>query len=42
MYRIFKILQNHEIWRTCSKCGEVWDARAHGLECPNCKKVLHN
>lgn len=29
---------NHEIWRTCPHCGEVWDARAHGLECPKCKK----
>lgn len=38
MYKLFKILQNHEMWLTCPICGEVWDARARGEECPKCRK----
>lgn len=34
-----KPCNNHEIWRSCPHCGEVWDARAHGLECPKCKTI---
>lgn len=33
---------NHEIWRTCHHCGEVWDARKSGLKCPKCKKNLQH
>lgn len=35
-------LSNHEIWRECERCNEVWDARSHGLECPKCKKESSN
>ncbi len=29
-------VQNHEIWRTCSHCGEYFDMRSDGFCCPNC------
>lgn len=35
-----KMHNNHEIWRTCPHCGEVWDARARGLDCPKCVTEL--
>lgn len=30
------LILNHEIWRTCSSCGEVYDMRSEGFICPNC------
>ena len=27
---------NHEIWRECPICGNVWDARAEGQKCYTC------
>lgn len=37
MIEVFKIYSNHEIWHTCSNCGEEYDLRATE-RCPNCKK----
>lgn len=28
---------NHEIWRKCPQCGEYYDARVEGWDCPKCK-----
>lgn len=33
-----QLISNHEIWRECSECGEVWDARKRGWDCPTCRK----
>lgn len=27
---------SHEIWETCPRCGEEYDAHLHWSVCPNC------
>ena len=29
-------MKNHEIWHTCSQCGEEYDEREHWFHCPHC------
>lgn len=35
-------LCNHEVWHTCDKCGEIYDRRKHGNNCPKCGNAISN
>ena len=37
MGKFKNIVFNHEVWKKCSNCGNHFDLRTFGYQCPDCK-----